>query len=508
MTAPHSLDALIQSDQVPTLPEVAVEVLRVTQAENPSVKELVRVIRMDPAIAGRIVKFANSPLFGIRRTEATIEGAVVLLGNTMIRTLVLGFSLASGGVSCPELRPHFQQIWREIMFQAAAAETLAHRHEGIDPAVWFLAGLLQDAGRTVLLNVYQQEYVDRVIHGDTLDSLTEKETRAFGFSHADVSAALCSRWNLNSGLVRAVRQHHDEPKHSSGNAATAARGLYSAALCCQYMEQIHTQPDVSREAVDRELMDVHHCLPDEVVEVLADIDQQARAFAAVLKADVGVMTNREDLLHRAQQQLMKIALAEHVRSLNSESNGDDCSDEPEQPEQEDRGSWLDGDTGAFAERLLDRVVPDEIEDCLSDQKTLGMLSIELLEAGQPCCPLRLKTAADIVRRSVRPSDRMIRQGAAGLLVLLPELSLNMLARVARRIQEQTSCELARTGVAISIGGLMIVPAGKKPAPLKSVLAALERSLSRSRRAGCEQFQILQGRRAEEVPVEQMAEMDA
>ena len=71
---------------------------------------------MDPAIAGRIVKFSNSPLFGIRRTSATIEAAIVQLGTTMIRTLVLGFSLAEQGPVHDSLRPHFQQIWRETFF--------------------------------------------------------------------------------------------------------------------------------------------------------------------------------------------------------------------------------------------------------------------------------------------------------------------------------------------------------------------------------------------------------
>jgi HD-like signal output (HDOD) protein len=311
-----SLESIITSDHVPTLPEVVLEVLRVAQQPEPSMEDLIRVIRMDPAIAGRIVKFANSPLFGIRKTEQTIEASVVLLGTTMIRTLVLGFSLANKKASAEAIRPHFQQIWRETLFQAVAAEVLGERHKGIDPAVWFLGALIQDAGRLVMLNVFQKEYVERVIRSDSDAPLCDREAQAFGFSHADVSAALCRTWNLGQDVTDAVAQHHSPRTPPSEGDVTLARALVSVNTCNDYIEAVTGHAGVSRDAVEQDLILLHHCRPDEVVEVLADIDSRAQAMAGVLKADVGSMLSRELILERAQEALMEIAVAEQLRRLS------------------------------------------------------------------------------------------------------------------------------------------------------------------------------------------------
>lgn len=105
----HRSNLSVQSDQVPALSEVAVEVLRMAQQAEPCMEEHSRVVRMNAAIAARIMQFPKSPspLFEIRRTAATSESAVVLPGTTMIRTLVLGFTPVEQGPSDGSLRSHF-----------------------------------------------------------------------------------------------------------------------------------------------------------------------------------------------------------------------------------------------------------------------------------------------------------------------------------------------------------------------------------------------------------------
>ncbi len=96
----------------------------------------------------------------------------------------------------------------------------------------------------------------------------------------------------------------------------------------------------------------------------------------------------------------------------------------------------------------------------------------------------------------------MRNGASGLIVMLPELSMNMLAKVARRIVEKGTSALEASDVTIAIAGMMIVPAGRKVATLKSVLTGLEKSLTNAKNDGEEHFQILQGKKLQAVqPVE-------
>jgi HD-like signal output (HDOD) protein len=488
------IESIIQSDQVPTLPEVAVEVLRIAQQAEPCMDELTRVIRMDAAIAGRIVKFANSPLFGIRQTAATIESAVVLLGSTMIRTIVLGFTLAEQGPSDASLRPYFQQIWRETLFQASTAELLGERHTGIDSAVWFLAGLLQDAGRLVMLNVFQQEYVEHVLQSDSDAPLSKREAQVFGFSHAEVSASLCRSWNLGDDLFRAVTTHHAAHTQTSDSPVTIDDVLRTAAICNHYMESVADQGRPTRKAVERELMNVHGCRPDEVVENLAEMDCRARGLAAVLKADVGSMPSRETMLEQAQAILFKIALAEQVRRF---------SDEPQAPAQFDQSNectWLDADSGVLSADLFERILPDEISDTAEQEKTLGLLTVELQKPEDVSDRDALHAAADAIRYCVRPDDQIVRHGTFGFVVVLKELSMNMLAKVARRVTEQATETLGESGCRVGVDGLMVIPAGRKIATVKSVLAGLESSRVQTQKTGREQFHILQGKKLRLVQV--------
>ncbi|MEO2026474.1 MAG: hypothetical protein ABGZ23_11405 [Fuerstiella sp.] len=44
-----SLDELLASDQVPSLPEVAIRIIEIAQQEDPDTQELIRTVRTDPA---------------------------------------------------------------------------------------------------------------------------------------------------------------------------------------------------------------------------------------------------------------------------------------------------------------------------------------------------------------------------------------------------------------------------------------------------------------------------
>ena len=108
-----SMEKLLASDRLPSLPEVALRVVDIARQPDPDFSDLVDAIRMDPAIAGRILKTANSALLGMKTRASSIETAVPRLGTTMVRALVLGFCLAESQKSKSlALRPWYQQIWR------------------------------------------------------------------------------------------------------------------------------------------------------------------------------------------------------------------------------------------------------------------------------------------------------------------------------------------------------------------------------------------------------------
>ncbi|MFN9976731.1 MAG: HDOD domain-containing protein, partial [Phycisphaerae bacterium] len=128
---PVTIEKILASERLPSLSEVAMKVVEIAKRPEPDYADLVEAIRLDPAIAGRVLKTANSALMGMRNRATSIETAVPRLGTTMVRALVLGFSLAEyQNRNSLVLRPWYQRIWRESLIQAAAAEALAERQSG------------------------------------------------------------------------------------------------------------------------------------------------------------------------------------------------------------------------------------------------------------------------------------------------------------------------------------------------------------------------------------------
>src|SRR5450756_1423672 len=82
-----------QSAQLPTLPVVAFRLIELSRSPDTGIAEIASTIKSDPAIVARLLKAANSSLFGLTSKVKSIDQAVVLLGTTAVTALALGFSL-------------------------------------------------------------------------------------------------------------------------------------------------------------------------------------------------------------------------------------------------------------------------------------------------------------------------------------------------------------------------------------------------------------------------------
>ena len=92
MTSPI-LEKIRSADNLPSLPAVAVQVLKMARADDVSLADVARVIQQDPAITFKVLKVVNSSLFGVPRKVSSVQQAVVVLGLRTVKVMVLSFSL-------------------------------------------------------------------------------------------------------------------------------------------------------------------------------------------------------------------------------------------------------------------------------------------------------------------------------------------------------------------------------------------------------------------------------
>lgn len=200
---------------------VALEILRLTQTDSVTTTQLARVIQSDPALTGRLLKAANSPVLGVRRPAVSVQDAVTLLGLPMVRQLTLGFSLVSqyrkSNVENANDTPFdYEAYWQDSLLTAVAAQAIAAQMRIVNPEELFVLGLLAQVGRLALATLYDSRYgaLLQQARGTTPAALVQAEVSAFGMSHSELTSALLQDWGMPHALWLAVVGHED-PDHNN-----------------------------------------------------------------------------------------------------------------------------------------------------------------------------------------------------------------------------------------------------------------------------------------------------
>lgn len=199
---------LFRQEQLPSLPAVAVRILKLVDDPSASSADLANEIKNDSAISLQLLRLANSPAYLPGREVTSIDLAVSLLGRHAVASTALTFSLSQHVETSGDLAEEFEHYWRSTVLQAITAELLAgdDRKASGD---YFLVGLLSDIGRLAMLTIRKQEYA-RLSRQSREENrpLVEIEEEFYGFTHVTVSARLADEWGLPDGVVHAIRQQH------------------------------------------------------------------------------------------------------------------------------------------------------------------------------------------------------------------------------------------------------------------------------------------------------------
>jgi putative nucleotidyltransferase with HDIG domain len=194
---------------LPPLPQVAAQVLRLAADPDSTTDELQKVIGSDQALAGQILKIANSAMFGMVREVRTLTQAIMTLGFSTIKSIVIASSarnLYSRGSAGLQER----LLWEHALTTAIAARAFARSFRSPRAEEAFLGGLMHDIGKSVMGLKFPERYgaLVRSVYNEEADG-RELELELFGFDHTMVGEALVRSWNLARSLENSVRWHHD-----------------------------------------------------------------------------------------------------------------------------------------------------------------------------------------------------------------------------------------------------------------------------------------------------------
>ncbi len=194
---------------LPVMPKKAAALLR-TSDETASPAELAAIAAGDPVLSGRLLGVANSGRYGSRHAITGLNEAALRVGAPVARKVLLAACIGGLFASKP-----LQKLWLHCQEVAAAAFEISEACGcDIDRNIAWLAGLLHDIGRLVLLSCPPASAIDLAeLHSGGFP-LVYAEMLTFGKDHAAVGAALLRDWNVPGEIADAVATHH-EPERTA-----------------------------------------------------------------------------------------------------------------------------------------------------------------------------------------------------------------------------------------------------------------------------------------------------
>ena len=197
-------------NNLPTLPNIASQLLKMTVEENVRVEDIVRIVETDPSSSARLLRIVNSAYRGMPGKVTSINRAVVLLGFNGVRNALLSVQVFNlFGQKAHDNSAQLLEMWKHSLAVASAAELVSENTGGILPEDAFTAGLLHDIGKIALYTVEPAEYM-KVIASVADDGLeiSEAEKNFFKLSHTSAGRFLAEKWGFPPALAQAIYLHH------------------------------------------------------------------------------------------------------------------------------------------------------------------------------------------------------------------------------------------------------------------------------------------------------------
>lgn len=201
--------------EVPILPEVANKAFMLANDQDSDASQMEKLIESDPALAGHVMRIANSAAYTPMANLTSLQQAIARLGMVTVSEIAISAVLNAKLFNTPGYENYAEAIWQQALATSLWAKEIAS-HCNVNVEVAFLAGLIHSIGRPAvlqtLIDVAAQQSVpldDGIVH-----QLEEKYWLM-------VSQMIVIRWRMPALVIETI-QHLEIPSNDKEAGQLAA----------------------------------------------------------------------------------------------------------------------------------------------------------------------------------------------------------------------------------------------------------------------------------------------
>ncbi len=196
-------------DEFPTLPTIYTALSDTISNPRSTAADVANIIAEDQAAAAKILKAANSPIYGFRGRVSTISQAIVFIGFEEVRNLVIAMGIIDifkKTNSDSPIKP--VDMWKHSIAVGSITKVIGKSLGVSSVEGYFLAGILHDIGKLLFYKFIPKEYARAVNYAiDYNVSARDAENEILGVNHIVAGEILAEKWKLPDSLKDAIRYH-------------------------------------------------------------------------------------------------------------------------------------------------------------------------------------------------------------------------------------------------------------------------------------------------------------
>lgn len=231
-----TLDSLVErTSTVYSLPYFYERLNETINHPRSSIGDIAHIIIEDQGLTARLLKLANSPLFGYYAKVDSITKAVTIIGTQQLRDLALAASVIGIFTGIPEELMNMASFWRHSVACGIIARTVGTCLRESNVERYFVAGILHDVGQLVLCTAEPELAANLMCESREREELYfTNERNRLGFDHAELGGALLKSWKIPANISEPVACHHTPQSAIQYPLETAV--VHLADIICQGME--------------------------------------------------------------------------------------------------------------------------------------------------------------------------------------------------------------------------------------------------------------------------------
>ncbi len=263
-----SIRAVVDAGTIalPPLPNLVNRLMELLRDQgSTSSKRIAALVGTDPAIAATLLRWANSAAFGGLNPVSDLSLAIARLGFRQVTSAVT--ALAHSGhfqSDDPEKSRLLETLWSHAVTTAMASKHVAGL-TGLEPEEAFVAGLLHDTGKLLVLRA-----VDYVEGHDGAEITPVVLDELMAVLHTELGHRTLTTWSVPEPICYAALHHHDEEIDPDQPLTMQIQA--ADAISCKM--GFHLRPDTEMDLLSQRSIEYLNLSDIEIAGLMVDLEDE------------------------------------------------------------------------------------------------------------------------------------------------------------------------------------------------------------------------------------------